>query len=865
MDNKSRNIQLDRSGVSTREDGRKTAATSYFPRMANSRSTAWQGDSPWNFEGDEVVVGSDGDRDDARERNLRVDPEMGEEGTRYSSRLGFELGETRSSISGVQYSSLGSERSDLDVYGIPHVPPTPPGTDLLPSPPLPDILTLPLQIRHSTNARFPSSSPDPNLAIEFDQLASTRNPIIKNTQKVPRPPMEIPVRPPSLPPPRLSLPPRARSRERVNDQQHASSSSSSGYLPPTPQSLSTHVPSLPPQLPALHRLSGFSHFQFRPTSTGSYSVPSAAARDLLRHPLMHENEDAPELDISNVETLVEESRAGIDSDQEPVDVSPPLISPFSHSESGPPSPHRSEFSSTAHHPPPGVFVSRESFIEGDQRATRMTRKDRDQGSPANRYEYIQSVEPTSPNFPLPPSPISPDSPHYPPSPYSPHFPHSPHSLHSAHSPHFPRFSPNGQQSFRTGRRPILLSIAGSSQRAFAPTPPPREAPSIPLPRPPSFTALFVDPDTNSVPAPSVSKLGNYVKYQTADSASMEQYRIASWLGREESGSLSLRDQDSMGGTGTSRRAEKLGKSKSPLRDQHRLSGKSSMWSYSVFSSARQRERWSSLDENSKEHSKRAKREEKERERELKRVLRGRRTTQNWLSGVTPAEPPPEAPDALEIPQSKGIFGKAHRRTLSGHLTPSARRLRIFLAVALLLLLAILATVLGIELSHHSSAPSTIGSCVCQNGGAASVASNGTCSCTCVGSFGGMYCQSSTTCVAPQGASYRIAQGLIDISTQANIVLSPSIDLARLGYVLDTYLHLPAAPINCVSQLQIVALPNLPPSAYPRRAQFATASILWATAMSEANSTTLRNFVASLDFTRLGDLVTTPNSNFQSTS
>ncbi|ORY78832.1 hypothetical protein BCR35DRAFT_304821 [Leucosporidium creatinivorum] len=256
------------------------------------------------------------------------------------------------------------------------------------------------------------------------------------------------------------------------------------------------------------------------------------------------------------------------------------------------------------------------------------------------------------------------------------------------------------------------------------------------------------------------------------------------------------------------------------------------------------EGWSTLgEESSRSGGATRTAEERRLERERRKVREARRKTQDWLSSTTEA-----------TSGKRRWFGGAGWKPLL-----ASRRFR-WLAGALVALI-VLAIILGVVLSQRNSGSSSLGDCVCQNGGTVKSTSGVSCECSCPSAWGGTSCHLNATCTGD--SSLPIAQGLLDVATTANTLFSPSFDASRLPLIVNSYLgSTPSPKKTCQSQLDLISLPNLPISSYPTRLLWTEAAVAWGWGVSEAK-TGLRTFASALNFSPFGDEASTvPNSNYQ---
>lgn len=433
----------------------------------------------------------------------------------------------------------------------------------------------------------------------------------------------------------------------------------------------------------------------------------------------------------------------------------------------------------------------------------------------------------------------------------------------------------------------------------APTPPPE----APLPHPPSFVSIFVDPATNTVPplpttprradfrtssslahsraSPAKSRaprLETPVERKSSLKKSMESMRrvfVGDWMRKDApktDADLPLSDlvaravvvERQLIGTGVESDVEAW----SNLRSRRNTS-LGSKWSFgatgSQFVDVDREEGWSRIKDEGADRARRAAKREKregvDRRSRDRRMGEAKSKTEAWLSGV-PA-----------TPKSVSSWSRLLPRRGSAPEEPMGRESRRIWIIALVLVGLAIAAGLAIYFTTRpkagmSAGPSTIEGCTCENGGIASIL-DGVCACRCDTGWGGSYCSFNSTCTTtPRSGRLPLAQGLIDVATHANTVFSPSIDTSRLAVVLHNYLGLPSSisQSDCTSQLSLITLPNLPPSNFTNRLAFVSAAVLWTTAMSESNTSALLTFVSSLSFTALGDSPgSKPDSNYQSQS
>lgn len=455
------------------------------------------------------------------------------------------------------------------------------------------------------------------------------------------------------------------------------------------------------------------------------------------------------------------------------------------------------------------------------------------------------------------------------------------------------------------------------RRPFLYPAPPTPPPKAPPPLAPSFTAIYFDPATNSIPTPSSPSsaasrslhpsspvhfpprnssypstnshsperpsplsprprvpsfkqnfLGEWLKGKGAATDGKGKARVASDLplgvlafraglvekkleyGYEGSIANSTTDDTGKGGV---------------RRPKRRNASLVSKWSFGggySQSESGDRRGWERVEPN-EEEKRRSRREEKEikRQREVekekRRTLDSRTKTQEWLAKATF-----EDTDSTMPPKEKLV---AKATSTSRDPKWKGRRLRSYLSlIAVLGIVLIVAVVVTIVLTRrHTDGASTVGTCTCSNGGIAQPL-DGICASDCGSSgFGGTYCQLSTKCHHPGGSAYPIAEGLLKIAADSNTFFSPIINETRLSLVVNTYLGISPAVLDCSAQLSLVSIPSLSPNKSPRRLAWSSAAVLWSAATTEQNSSDLLYFIASHNFSGFGDVPSSsPDTNYQ---
>jgi len=180
---------------------------------------------------------------------------------------------------------------------------------------------------------------------------------------------------------------------------------------------------------------------------------------------------------------------------------------------------------------------------------------------------------------------------------------------------------------------------------------------------------------------------------------------------------------------------------------------------------------------------------------------------------------------------------------------------------------LLAIVVGVIEGMKRGQEEDLGECQCQNRGEASM-KRGICMCDCEEGWGGTVCGLNATCV--EVGTERIAQGFLELARSTSSLWSPSIDVTRLAYTLNHYVH-PHSPSlsskDCSSQLSLVEIPSL--AHLPTRLSFAQSALLHTLALTESNTThhRLQSFLTSLDFSQFSSSDSRidgseRNSNFQ---
>lgn len=437
---------------------------------------------------------------------------------------------------------------------------------------------------------------------------------------------------------------------------------------------------------------------------------------------------------------------------------------------------------------------------------------------------------------------------------------------------------NGSVATPLNTGPLTSSSGGTRTPVSASTvhvpllyniPPPTPPPALDPPNLPPFVSLFIDesspakssarPDYATPPrGGAAQRMRQRFQLDSSTEASIPLETLAQRAATVERNLRNESNGDNLEDDGQHRDHSTV-RSKKKRHDE---SSQSKWWLFGGTGQAKRGSRaegWAQvLEETDMNDSPRTK-EEIRVERERRKMLDARRKTQDWLSTTASTRATDSGSRRRWWGGNSGEDTRHQRTASSGK--PFLRSRKKWIGLAGLILLGIVAVAVGVILSRKKKVD--IGDCACSNGGRPSIKDQ-QCSCSCSGAWGGTWCHLNATCVSSD-SDFLVAQAFLDIATQTNSKLTPTINLTTLPDVIYRYLAPSAAATShsCKSQLDLLALPNLPINTYPTRLAWAESVILWTDVLFESSSNGLRTFASAMSFGQWGDVAAPqPNSNYQ---